>query len=51
MAYAKTKMLTRVIEQRLVLALLGGCDQIPDEAFDFIITFVVPQTVNKQSPA
>lgn len=44
-------MLTRVIEQRLVLAFLGGCDQIPDEALDLVITFVVSQAVNQQSPA
>ena len=44
-------MLTRVVEQRLFLSFLGGCDQIPDEALDLVITFVVFQAVNQQSPA
>lgn len=44
-------MLTRMIEQRLVLAVLSGWDQIPDEALDLVITFVVSQAVNQQSPA
>ena len=44
-------MLTRVIEQRLVLALFGGSDQVPDEALDLVVTFVVSQAVNQQSPA
>lgn len=46
-----SEKLTGVIEQRLVLALLGGCDQIPDEALDLVVTFVVSQAVNQQSPA
>lgn len=46
----ESEMLTRVIEQRLVLAFLGGRDQIPDEALDLVITFVVSQAVNQQSP-
>lgn len=42
-------MLTRVIEQRLVLAFFGGGNQIPDEALDLVITFIMSQTVNQQS--
>lgn len=45
------EMLTRVVEQRLFLSFLGRRDQIPDEALDLVITFVVFQTVNQQSPA
>lgn len=50
-ADVKRKTLTRVIQQRLVLAFLGGGDQIPDEALDLVITFVVSQAVNQESPA
>lgn len=45
------EMLTRVVEQRLFLSFLGRRDQIPDEALDLVITFVVFQAVNQQSPA
>lgn len=51
MIHVNNETLTRVIEQRLVLAFLGGCDQIPDEALDLVVTFVVSQAVNQQSPA
>lgn len=43
-------MLTRVIYECLVLAFLGGCDQIPDEALYLVIAFVVSQAVNQKSP-
>lgn len=41
-----------MIEQLLVLvlALLTGGDQVPDEALDLIVTFVVLQAINQQSP-
>lgn len=41
---------TGVIEQRLVLTLFAGSNQVPDEAFDLVVTFVVFQTINQQSP-
>lgn len=40
-----------MVEQRLVLTLLDGGDQVPDEALDLLIALVVPQAVNQQSPA
>lgn len=40
-----------MIDQRLVLPFLDGGDQVPDEAFDLLITFVVSQAVNQQSSA
>lgn len=47
---SKDSMPTRVIEQRLVLTLFAGSYQVPDEAFDLVVTFVVFQTINQQSP-
>lgn len=47
----RSQTLTRVIEQRLVLPVFRGGNQIPDEALDLIVTFVVFQAVNQQSPA
>lgn len=35
------EVLTWVIEQGPVVAFLGGWNQIPDEALDLVITFVV----------
>lgn len=43
--------LTGVIEQRLVLAVFGGGNQIPDEALDLVVPFIMSQTVNQQSSA
>lgn len=43
-------MLTGVIYECLILAFLGGCDQIPDEALYLVIAFVVSQAVNQKSP-
>lgn len=40
---------TWMVEQRLVLTLLDGGDQVPDEALDLLITFVVSQAVHQQS--
>lgn len=46
-SYVAGENLTRVIEQRLVLSVFWGGDQIPDEALDIVVTFVVFQAVNK----
>lgn len=43
--------LTGVIEQRLVLAVFGGGNQIPDEALDLVVPFIMSQTVDQQSSA
>lgn len=40
-----------MIEQRLVLAFFGGGNQVPDEALDLVVAFIVSQTVNQQGSA
>lgn len=40
-----------MVEQSLVLlSVFGGRDQVPDEALDFIVSFVVSEAVHQQSP-
>lgn len=43
--------LTRVVLELLGLAVLGGADEVPDEAFDVLIASVVEKTVDQDGPA
>lgn len=39
-----------MIDQGSSLAISRGCDQIPDEALDILISFVMIETVHKDRP-
>ena len=36
-----------MVHQGLVLALLAGGDEVPDEALDLVVSFVVSQAVHQ----
>lgn len=40
-----------MVLQRLVMAVLRGRDEVPDEALDLVVALVVAQAVNQQRPA
>lgn len=40
-----------MIDQGSSLAISRGCDQIPDEAFDILVPFVVVETVHQDGSA
>lgn len=45
------QLITWVVLQCLIMSVFSGCDQIPDEAFNFVISFIMANTVDQKSPA
>lgn len=44
-------LITWVILQCLIMSVFSWRDQIPDEAFNFVVSFVMANTVDQKSPA